>query len=400
MTRNLKYMSMVLAGLLAVACSGNGDEPEVKEDPTPISFQSGIASETDITTRASERGLEDYTNTFVVTGYKLNATDGWQDVMTNYNVNYLANTSHSTVTNTHDWEYVGQQSEGAEIEQEVKYWDFASQYCFVGYVPVRKGKGTPAKLTIGTDEFLEYDYEPTLVVNKDASGNPTTFRIAMNLHYITEKGGQLYLGDCNATDKVLLSEKQMPLLSKLWYGYAQKDQPVTLEFFKPYAKVRVMLMRASDVPNAPVTDIKFGPKDDNDKLSETGTTTYTYTLGTPAMAHATEYGTNTLKDNVFVFDDFKDEETGKLVNPNVSYQIVPSYLMLPCNHGDFEMTVTYGSGSQTCIVPAKYMQWEPGYQYTYIFKLTESGINYISLLKVGMREWGKGESGDHNLHNW
>ena len=304
------------------------------------------------------------------------------------------------MTNTHDWEYVGQQSEGAEIEQEVKYWDFASQYRFVGYVPVRKGTGTPAKLTIGTDEFLEYDYEPTLVVNKDASGNPTTFQIAMNLHYITEKGGQLYLGDCNATDKVLLSEKQMPLLSKLWYGYAQKDQPVTLEFFKPYAKVRVMLMRASDVPNAPVTDIKFGPKDDNDKLSEIGTTTYTYTLGTPTMAHATEYGTNTLKDNKFVFDDFKDEETGKLVNPNVSYQIVPSYLMLPCNHGDFEMTVTYGSGSQTCIVPAQYMQWEPGYQYTYIFKLTESGINYISLLKVGMREWGEGESGGHNLHNW
>lgn len=400
MTRNLKYMSMVLAGLLAVACSGNDDEPKVKEDPTPISFQSGIASETDITTRASERGLEDYTNTFVVTGYKLNTTDGWQDVMTNYNVNYLANTSHSTVTNTHDWEYVGQQSEGAEIEQEVKYWDFASQYRFVGYVPVRQGKGTPAKLTIDSKEYQEYDYEPTLVVNKDASGNPTTFQIAMNLHYITEKGGLLYLGDCNATDKVLLSEKQMPLLSKLWYGYAQKDQPVTLEFFKPYAKVRVMLMRASDVPNAPVTDIKFGPKDDNDKLSEIGTTTYTYTLGTPTMAHTTEYGTNTLKDNKFVFDDFKDEETGKLVNPNVSYQIVPSYLMLPCNHGDFEMTVTYGSGSQTCIVPAKYMQWEPGYQYTYIFKLTESGINYISLLKVGMREWGEGESGDHNLHNW
>ncbi len=388
-----------LTGLL-LSCSGNGDEPEVKEDPTPISFQSGIASETDITTRASERGLEDYTNTFVVTGYKNHATDGWQDVMTNYNVNYLANTSHSTVTNTHDWEYVGQQSEGAEIEQEVKYWDFASQYRFVGYVPVRKGTGTPAKLTIDSKEYQEYDYEPTLVVNKDASGNPTTFQIAMNLHYITEKGGMLYLGDCNATDKVLLSEKQMPLLSKLWYGYAQKDQPVTLEFFKPYAKVRVMLMRASDVPNAPVTDIKFGPKDDNDKLSETGTTTYTYTLGTPAMAHATEYGTNTLKDNKFVFDDFKDEETGKLVEPNVSYQIAPSYLMLPCNHDDFEMTVTYGSGSQTCIVPAQYMQWEPGYQYTYIFKLTESGINYISLLKVGMREWGEGESGDHNLHNW
>lgn len=52
------------------------------------------------------------------------------------------------------------------------------------------------------------------------------------------------------------------------------------------------------------------------------------------------------------------------------------------------MTATIDGKTSTAIIPAEYMQWKAGYQYTYIFKITEAGtvITFTNLLVEKWKE--------------
>ena len=57
-------------------------------------------------------------------------------------------------------------------------------------------------------------------------------------------------------------------------------------------------------------------------------------------------------------------------------------------------------GERTAEVPATMTRWLPGYDYTYIFKITEAGGVVLSLLQMGMRDWTNGTTQNHEVYNW
>ena len=61
--------------------------------------------------------------------------------------------------------------------------------------------------------------------------------------------------------------------------------------------------------------------------------------------------------------------------------------------------MTIDNETKTITVPAAYMQWQPGYSYTYIFKVTEEGGVEIDLVQSAFREWDNVEI-NHYVYNW
>ena len=47
------------------------------------------------------------------------------------------------------------------------------------------------------------------------------------------------------------------------------------------------------------------------------------------------------------------------------------------NNQSFTLTAKIDGQEDTATVPAEYMQWKAGYQYTYVFKVIEAGANLI-----------------------
>ena len=51
------------------------------------------------------------------------------------------------------------------------------------------------------------------------------------------------------------------------------------------------------------------------------------------------------------------------------------------------------------MLSAEYMNWQPGYEYTYVFKITEEGGVEIGTVQTAYTDWEKVEK-EHEVHNW
>lgn len=324
------------ASALAVLASCSRElETDICTDRVPIAFGGSLSAETMVTRAASVVGLEEVTDSFIVTGYKYSATDGWQDVMNSYKVCYVSNTDGSSVTNTASWEYVGQGP-----DQVTKYWDFsATDYHFMGYVPKRStGK-------IGYSGSMSSNGNNIVLT---LSGVPR-IAIAQN-------------GVMTNPDGVTVTEQDLPLLSRLWHGTAPQNEPVRMEFVKPYAKLCVYLMRAGDVAAQAVTDITLAKSGGQIPLTGTVSASYSLTDTTYSIS-----GTGVTGGNNITFGSIAAEE---MANANIPCPVYPQYLLLPDSDNDCDYTFT--CAGRDCIIPAALMQLEPGYCYSFIFKLTQS----------------------------
>ena len=71
----------------------------------------------------------------------------------------------------------------------------------------------------------------------------------------------------------------------------------------------------------------------------------------------------------------------------------------PQDLGDFKLSVIVNSELKEVVVPAQYMKWLPGYQYTYVFKITDQGGVEIDLVQSGFSKW-KEMTGSSTFYNW
>jgi hypothetical protein len=46
------------------------------------------------------------------------------------------------------------------------------------------------------------------------------------------------------------------------------------------------------------------------------------------------------------------------------------------------------------------MKWQSGFEYTYIFKITQSGGVTIDIVQVAINNWEDGGSSTHTVYNW
>ena len=76
------------------------------------------------------------------------------------------------------------------------------------------------------------------------------------------------------------------------------------------------------------------------------------------------------------------------------------YVVLPAmNQGTYTLSVKVNNELKEVVVPAQYMNWQPGYEYTYIFKITDSGALVLYDVVAGFAPWDESVS-PHPVFNW
>jgi hypothetical protein len=275
-----------------------------------------------------------------------------QTVFPGYNVNWYS--SSSSASNSNGWEYVAQQLSGDE--QTIKYWDWAAKaYRFFA-------------VTGSTS------YEP------NAPNGPHEFTFA---------------ADCSTAEAL----EATPFFTKLWfstgaiedYPTKQFGKPVQLEFLKPFARVRFLFTYSYSAEAVKVTSPSFKPTDDSD-IARKGTVTVSYPLTGTATTES-----YTITKNA---SPAKGEELEAFTEEYIPEGTEKWYTVFPApSQGSYTMSVIVDNVAKTAVVPAEYMTWQPGYSYTYIFKITEQGGVEIDMVQSAVTPWTELEN-DHQVYNW
>lgn len=403
----IKYLGLSTLLLLA-ACSGSdpleptpGPGPE-PEQQTVISFSGTMLDEESVTpnaqaapsTRAAQ-GLEEVlTNkSFQVWGYKNDAYDdgtaaytSYQTVMPGFTVNWGANTAHTTTSNTDDWEYVGQ---GAD--QTIKYWDWSAKaYRFFGatnYGGDEPHEPHEANKTYGSHEPYE-TYTISASVSADNADAAPYF-------------SRLWFSDGNTTI----------------YPTRQFGHPVQLEFLKPFARVRFLFtfVEGLSFGREALKNIRFYPTS-----PAAGTSPTIATAGTVAVSYPLK-GTATVESwavtpgteasdhiDAFTIDYYETPATvpdGYPVNSQpTSWPNTPEkwYTVLPApTQGSYTAEVRVLTEEvKSVVIPAEYMSWKAGYEYTYKFKIMEGGELSFDIIQSGINKWTSKGADDLVFYNW
>ena len=346
---NIRILTISLMALCLLSCSSSKQDDPIIPDPddgkTSIAFGGNSGTWQDAPTSRATRatGLETLFTTFRVWGYKTTGDNTTQTVMNGYTV------AHAT-----DWDYVGINN------QTIKYWDYsASNYRFFAY--------TPADASITTTENntfnIPYTYSPT----------------------------------ATATD--------VPYISELWFAdNTQATHPygscVTLTFSPLIAKVRFKFTYPDGTDAITVKDIQFRdsrfvdtPSAADTPLSGTLTTTYPLTgippTATPDFGWAPSTDTDS-KGQLLLTIPYEDASDAiHILNDPTQYNkwyYVPPLSTIGYEQGPYTVNARINGKESAATVPSQFMQWKAGYQYTYIFKITNAN-NDITFADLQVEQW-------------
>ena len=413
MRKNIFFAAVALVAL--VNCTS--DERIGGEAISPDSPQVGqgaIVFSTDSKgiTRAGSTGAdaaEVLNKNFVVFGTKTSsgASPTTQTVFDNYQANFVTNSAHTTTSNSAGWEYVGYTNlpNGVPtdvgvttyanntttntngIEQTIKYWDYsADHYDFFAY---SLGKGVTSGGTT--------TYAKASALQKDNTNGYT----------YTLSGTTAQLSECYISD--LLKKTDMNAT----------NTQVSLQFQQLVSKLRIGLYEI--IPGYSVKDVKFYPSAENNATSDytaylyvtegsllppEGTFTVTFDNGKPQVALATTgggSGSETVKNVSFgkaqskvdgnkwdnwaskEYREVADADTLFLGRTSSACTISEAQSVLPNPNGsklnlkvDYTLVSRDGNAETiqvtgaTATVPAEYAKWQPGYSYTYLFKISDN----------------------------
>ena len=366
-----QIIMMAIAALISTACSQGSDESElgggVPVTGTAIAFSAQQGEEQKVAgaraTRAGTPLSDAGVTNFKVWGYKNMSYDEGtgaydadgttlQTVFPGYQVKWGINSAATTTTNSHGWEYILTE----EPEQTIKYWDWgAAAYRFFAVT------GTPT-------------HEP------NAPNGPHEFTFA---------------ADCSTAKAIAAT----PYFSRLWfstgtvedYPTKQFGKPVQLEFLKPYARVRFLFNYSYAAEGVRLKEVEFKPTDDSG-IALVGTVKVHYPLTGTATR---EWYTTTPKA-----EPTSGEALDAFTEEYVPEGTEKWYTVLPRTSQDsYTLSVDLNGSTKTCVVPAQYMTWLPGYSYTYIFKITELGGVEIEGMQAAITDWSE-MAGEHSVYNW
>lgn len=367
-----RILTIPFLTLCLFSCAGSGqEEPDVPakpEEPKGVSISFGGNSGTwqdAPTTRANkETGLETISKTFKVWGYKTtegNYTSGFdksQNVMNGYIVNW----TQPAAGGTGSWDYTGIRNEELQTTQTIKFWDYSStSYRYFAFSPAN------AKVTT---TFLSEDGNTT---TDAAAATQTSFSIPFEYKENATSSPTPYISDLWLSDNQNFENRK--------YGACVK-----LTFAPIITKVRFKFNYLKDTKIS-ITDIVF--KNINDNPSPTkGKIIVSYPItGTGTKAsykwETTETGTELIK---FTIPYEEDADLNHQTTERKKWYFVPP--LGDCNkpQGAYIITATIDGKKSTATIPAEYMQWKAGYQYTYIFKITEAGT-VISFTNLQVEKW-------------
>lgn len=365
---NNRILTITLMALcLLSSCSSSKQDDPVQPEPTPnpdliaIDFggKSGSWQEGASTRAANNesQGLESLYQSFRIWGYKTTNSSTSQTVMDGYIVKYSNHTAGSTTSNTADWEYIGISNPNLSSPQSIKYWDYsATNYRFFAYTPSE----TTVQVSTTNDSQTSFTFPFEYSENTQVT----------NIPYISD----LWYSDNNTT-----TEK---------YGKC-----VTLTFAPLFAKVRFKFKYPDGTTEASITDIKFRDNRFIGKESSATTPLSGDIIATYPQTGQPSVGIRSKATGPLIltipYEEEKDDIhilTDKALY-NKWYYVPP----LDADLGGFEqgpytITANINGNETSATVPAAYMKWKAGYQYTYIFKISPAN-NSIDFTELEVEQW-------------
>lgn len=375
--QNFRILSFFISALCLLSCSSEQDKPETPEPKPNVGIAFGGANGTwqdAQTTRGAGNDLETLFTSFRVWGYKtvsdVSALSSSQIVMDGYKVLFTQGSAGNTTSNTADWEYVGIENPMLSIPQTTKYWDHsATSYRFFAYSPFRSDITVTAPTAADPNVSLSFPFEYSDAATATSSPYASRLWLATPSSNGTSASSPAY-GSC-----------------------------VTLTFAPIIAKVRFRFIYPNGTKSVTMRNIQFSDSrflDDASKADTPlrGTITATYPLtGIPSsqqpvitMARASTDAT----DKILLTVPYEEPSDAiHILKDPTLYQkwyYVPPLANIPYEQGAYTITANISGKKVSATVPAQYMQWKAGCQYTYIFKLSDVGDN-ITFADLQVEQW-------------
>ena len=370
-----KHIFIISAlAICLLSCSSPEQDDLLIPEPQQgsISFGGNSGSWQDApTSRAGETGLETIAKSFRVWGYKNtggNHTDGFtepQKVMDGYIVNW----NQPATGGTGSWDYTGIRNEELQTTQTVKYWDYsATCYRYFAFSP-EDAKVTTTLLQEGGNSTNQAE-----TTSEEGSTNQTdkaskvSFQIPFQYDESATSSSTPYISDLWLSDNQNFGDDKK-------YGACVK-----LAFAPIVTKVRIIFKYPENITNISITDISF--KKTEGKVPTAGNIRITYPI--TGIETQRVYSWEPTKNGIINLSVPYEEEKDKI---HQTTERGKWYFVPPIGEqGTYTMTATIDGKTSTAIIPAEYMQWKAGYQYTYIFKITEAGT-VISFTKLQVEKW-------------
>jgi hypothetical protein len=366
--------------LCLLSCSHSGqDDPFIPEpQQVGISFGGNSGSWQDASSRAGEgeTGLESLFSSFKVWGYKTKNIDGGSNENRGSNNDGSTNSSIQNVmdgylvdwdTSSKDWEYIGTYNATLNLHQTIKYWDYSAlQYHFWAYAPADAPGVTASENTNTNSHSITIPYE----FNSNATLTSTPY--ISNL--CTPKIG----------DQVKLTF--VPLIAKVRFKFKYNDKQI-----------------------ASITEISF--RDERwkstgngnflwsgtakDKTPVAGKITATYPLsGASIDVYKTWKTTNSgILELTIPYEEENDGNHQTEIRQK--WYFMPPMDIAHYKQGNYILSANIEGNHVTATVGSEYMQWKAGFQYTYIFKVSET-TSSITFAEVEVEQWNKNSNIDNN----
>lgn len=367
--------------LCLLSCSSSGqDDPFIPEpQQVGISFGGNSGSWQDASSRAGEgeTGLESLFSSFKVWGYKTKNIDGDSNENGGSNNDGSTNSSTQNVmdgyqvdwnTSSNDWEYIGTYNASLNLYQTIKYWDYSAlQYRFWAYAPADAPGVTASENTNDNSHSITIPYE----FNSNATLTSTPY--ISNL--CTPKIG----------DQVKLTF--VPLIAKVRFKFKYNDKQIASiteisfrdERWKSTVNGNHFLWSGSAVDKTPVA----------------GNIIATYPLSGTSMDVSKTWETTNrgILELTIPYEEEKDENHQTEIRRKW-------YFMLPIDiahyqQGNYILSANIEGNQVSATVGSEYMQWKAGFQYTYIFKVSET-TSSITFAEVEVEQWNKNSNIDNN----
>ena len=365
---NHRILTITLMALcLLSSCSSSKQDDPVQPEPTPnpdliaIDFggKSGSWQDGSDTRVANneDQGLESLYQSFRIWGYKTTSNSTSQTVMDGYIVKYSNNTAGSTTSNTADWEYIGISNPNMSSPQTIKYWDYsATNYRFFAYTPSE----TPVQVSTTNQAQTSFTFPFEYSENTQVT----------NVPYVSD----LWYSDNNTT-----TEK---------YGKC-----VTLTFAPLFAKVRFKFKYPDGTTEASITDIKFRDNRFIGKEASATTPISGDVIATYPQTGQPIIGIQSKATGPLILTIPYEEEKDDIHILNDKALYNKWYFVPPLDadlggfeQGPYTITATINGNETSATVPAAYMKWKAGYQYTYIFKISPAN-NSIDFTDLEVEQW-------------
>lgn len=364
--KKLCILSSFLMALCLLSCSSSEQDNPVIPEPQygSISFGGNSGSWQDAPiSRAGETGLETIATSFRVWGYKNtggNHTDGFTDPQNVMN-GYIVNWKQPKTGETGSWEYTGIENEELKTTQTIKFWDYsATSYRYFAFSPANE-KVTTTLLS-----------EDGSVTTNLTTATQTSFSIPFEYKEDATSSTTPYVSDLWLSDNQNFGEEKK-------YGACVK-----LTFAPIVAKLRIKFNYPENIKVA-ITGISFQTK--AGEVPTAGNILINYPI--TGTGTAPTYSWTTTQTGIINLSIPYEEDTDsnhQTTERNKWYFVPPSGNTTNTGQGDYLITATIDGKKSTATIPAEYMQWKAGYQYTYIFKITEAGT-VISFSNLLVEKW-------------